>query len=325
MRKLLVLAVPLVLLAAVGITQAASSSSFASTPVCDLTTSKTKPYQRVVATSAKALKGYLAKAADIVPAPHSCPQTVLAPTAGGTALTVTMVGVTEMPDLGDPDGTGQVTLRLRQNQGQVCETMTVQNISTPNASHIHKGGVNDSGPVVVPLLTPTSTGTTSGCVNASRAVVDDILKNRAGYYVNVHTGDYPGGAIRNQLTGPVPALLRAAMAGPNEKPAGGDSDGTGMGEFILRPDKGQLCYTLAASNIILPATASHIHRGDGTVAGPVIIPFTAPAQNGQAEGCVQVDAGLLNEIIGNPGGFYANIHTTDFPGGAVRAQLEVQR
>jgi len=86
MRKLLVLAVPLVLLAAVGITQAASSSSFASTPVCDLTTSKTKPYQRVVATSAKALKGYLAKAADIVPAPHSCPQTVLAPTAGGTAL-----------------------------------------------------------------------------------------------------------------------------------------------------------------------------------------------------------------------------------------------
>jgi hypothetical protein len=98
-----------------------------------------------------------------------------------------------------------------------------------------------------------------------------------------------------------------------------------MGEFILRPDKGQLCYTLAAGNIVLPATASHIHRGDATVAGPVIIPFTAPGQNGQAEGCVTVDGGLLKDIIANPGGFYANIHTTDFPGGAVRAPLEVQR
>jgi len=325
MRKLLVFAVPLVLLAAVEITQVASSSSFASTAVCDLTTSKTKPYQRVTATSVKQLKTYLGKAGDIVPAPKSCPQTLLSPTAGGTAIGVTMVGVTEMPDLGDPDGSGQVTLRLRQNQGQVCQSITLQNLSTPTASHIHRGGVNDSGPVVVPLMTPTSSGTTSGCVNASRAVINDILKNKSGYYVNVHTGDYPGGAIRNQLTGPVPQLLKATMAGLNEKPNGGDTDGNGVGEFILRPDKGQLCYTLAAANINLPATASHIHRGDGTIAGPVIIPFTAPAQTGQASGCVQVDPGLLNDIVANPGGFYANIHTTDFPGGAVRAQLEVQR
>jgi hypothetical protein len=33
----------------------------------------------------------------------------------------------------------------------------------------------------------------------------------------------------------------------------------------------------------------------------------------------------LREIIGNPGGFYANIHTSDFPGGAVRAALVVLR
>src|SRR4051794_32045413 len=120
MRKLLGFAVPIVVLAAVGITQVASSSSFASTPVCDLTSSKTKPYQRVVATSAKALKTYLAKGADIVPASRPCPPTVLSPTAGGVAVTVTMVGVAETPDLGDPDGTGTVTLRYRKDQGQVC-------------------------------------------------------------------------------------------------------------------------------------------------------------------------------------------------------------
>jgi len=95
--------------------------------------------------------------------------------------------------------------------------------------------------------------------------------------------------------------------------------------FVLRPDQGQLCYTLTAQQVILPTVASHIHRGDSTVAGPVIIPFTAPAANGTSEGCVTVDAGLLKEIMGNPGGFYANVHTSDFPGGAIRAPLEPLR
>ena len=38
-----------------------------------------------------------------------------------------------------------------------------------------------------------------------------------------------------------------------------------------------------------------------------------------------VDAGLLREIVANPGGFYANIHTSDFPGGAVRARQAITR
>jgi hypothetical protein len=236
-----------------------------------------------------------------------------------------MIGVTEVPNPGDPDGSGTITLRLRPGQGQVCEVVTVKNVGQPTASHIHKGTADQSGPVVIPLKTPSLTGSVSGCVPASRAVVRDIFANRAGYYVNVHTSDFPDGAIRAGLAGPVANVLQATMLGANEKPSAGDVDGAGLGEFILRPDQSQLCYTLAASNIILPASASHIHRGDASVAGPVIIPFTAPNAQGTSSACVTVDPGLLREIIGNPGGFYANIHTSDFPGGAVRAQLTVVR
>ena len=323
MRRLLLFAVPLLVLGSFGIADAARDASFAKTPVCDLTSSKTKPYQRVVATTRAQLKQYSAKPEDIVPAVGACPKTLLTPTGGGVAINASLIGVTEVPNPGDPDGTGTATLRLRAGQGQICETITVKNLGTPTASHIHQGTEDDSGPVVVPLKTPSATAPVSGCVPAPRTVVAGILGNRQSYYINVHTTDFPDGAIRAGLMGPVANILQANMLGANEKPNPGDSDGSGLGEFILRPDKGQLCYSLAASNIILPASASHIHRGDATVAGPVIIPFTAPNASGTASACVTVDSGLLKEIIANPGGFYANIHTTDFPGGAVRAPLQV--
>jgi hypothetical protein len=321
MRRLLIWIVPIFVLGSFGLADAARNTSTVRTAVCDLTSSKTAPYKRVVATTAAALRSYTKKADDIIPAPRSCPKTLLTATSGGVELTAQMVGVTEMPNLGDPDGTGTASIRIRQGQGRVCVTFTTKNIGAPTAAHIHKGTADDSGPAVIPLPTPSASGSGSGCAVAARAIVKDILANRANYYVNVHTGDFPDGAIRAQLNGPVPFLLQAVMSGANEKPSAGDTDGSGLGEFILRPDKSQLCYTLAASNIILPASASHIHRGDATVAGPVIIPFTAPSATGTSSACVTVDPGLLREIIGNPGGFYANIHTSDFPGGAVRAAL----
>ena len=56
------------------------------------------------------------------------------------------------------------------------------------------------------------------------------------------------------------------------------------------------------------------HRG-------VVVPFTAPAANGNSDGCTAATAALIDEIIANPAGFYVNVHTTEHPGGAMRAQL----
>ena len=37
--------------------------------------------------------------------------------------------------------------------------------------------------------------------------------------------------------------------------------------------------------------------------------------------CIAVEPEKLKPIVANPAGFYVNIHTADFPGGAVRGQL----
>jgi hypothetical protein len=50
------------------------------------------------------------------------------------------------------------------------------------------------------LTPPDESGTSSGCVEADRGLIKDIRKNPAGYYVNVHTTEFPGGAIRDQLS-----------------------------------------------------------------------------------------------------------------------------
>jgi hypothetical protein len=315
MRKLVLVGVVVFGVVSIGVAQAAHRGATAKIAVCHKTGSGKRPYTRVVVSGA-ALKAAQRSADDIVPAPTSCPQALLTANGGGTAIDVDLLGVAEQPDVGDPDGTGAATLRLRKGQARVCFRFEAQGIGAATAAHIHRGGPEVSGPVVVPL------GTSSGCVPATRAVVNAILASPAGYYVNMHTAEFPAGAVRGQLA-PVAgvSLFTAALAGANEKPNPADANGSGAGQFLVDADKGRLCYALSARNIVLPSLAAHIHKGDASASGPVVIPFTAPNAQGVSSGCVTADATLLRDIVANPAGYYANVHTSQFAAGAVRGQL----
>jgi hypothetical protein len=109
------------------------------------------------------------------------------------------------------------------------------------------------------------------------------------------------------------------MTGAQE-PAGGDTDGSGLATFRLNPGQERLCYTLEVADIA-PATAAHIHEAPVGVAGPVIIPLSAPT-DGDSSACIDVDRDELLEIIQHPEDYYVNVHNASYPAGAVRGQFE---
>ena len=121
---------------------------------------------------------------------------------GGRKFTTTLTGAAEVPGPGDPDGSGTATITLNHGQGEVCFEITVANITLPAiGAHIHVGAATEAGPVVVALTPPDESGSSEGCVeNVDRDLIKAIIQNPEGYYVNVHSTEYPGGAIRGQLS-----------------------------------------------------------------------------------------------------------------------------
>jgi hypothetical protein len=106
---------------------------------------------------------------------------------------------TGQPGAGDPDGFGSASLTI--NGDKLCFGITVGNLDTPGAAHIHKGFKGVNGPIVVPLTAPAdgAAGASSGCVTVDSALGADILAHPKAYYANVHTTTFPGGAVRGQL------------------------------------------------------------------------------------------------------------------------------
>lgn len=125
-------------------------------------------------------------------------------------------GAAEVPDGGDPNGSGTANIHFHMATREVCWDITVTNIAAATASHIHTGAAGVSGGVVVGLDTDGFTGSSVGCVIADPAAdLQAIVDNPAAFYVNVHTADFPAGAVRGQLSA---ALPDAAMSQPASSP-----------------------------------------------------------------------------------------------------------
>ncbi len=142
------------------------------------------------------------------PTPTVSPTPTSTPTSAALAnLAASLTGAAEVPGPADPDGTGSALITVDPAQRRVCFQLSVANLSTPIAAHIHRGVVGVAGPIVVTLGPPVG-GSSSGCLeNLDRGLLNEIAQNPSAFYVNVHTTEFPGGAIRGQL-----ALARTALA-----------------------------------------------------------------------------------------------------------------
>jgi hypothetical protein len=117
--------------------------------------------------------------------------------AATTTVKAAMIGSEEVPGPGDPDGKGTATITLDDAANTVCYEFAYTGIDKPTAAHIHTGARGVAGPPVVDLSVYRNGD--KGCVGADPAAVKAIRDNAAGHYVNIHTANYPKGAIRGQL------------------------------------------------------------------------------------------------------------------------------
>ena len=106
-----------------------------------------------------------------------------------------------VPNMGDLDGIGSATLTLNQGQNEFCYDIQVSGIDLPaTVTHIHFGPSTTTGPVVIGLTAPDANGVSSGCVTVSKELIKAIRQNPDAYYLNVHNGPFPAGALRGQLS-----------------------------------------------------------------------------------------------------------------------------
>ena len=115
--------------------------------------------------------------------------------------------------VGDPNARGEAyVFGIDNDPATLCYVLTVNKLSGATAAHIHEAAAGSNGPVVVSLAAPGD-GNAADCLTEGepgkfatdangvpRTSVAEILAHPADYYVNVHNADYPGGAIRGQLS-----------------------------------------------------------------------------------------------------------------------------
>jgi hypothetical protein len=125
-------------------------------------------------------------------------------------LAARLNGANEFPGPGDPDGRGLA--QVKTGRERVCFALGWTKIAPPIFAHIHVGAAGVAGPVVVlffdvPELAgaptaalPPTIAAAAGCVgDQDPALLRDIRRHPAGYYVNIHNLEFVPGAIRGQL------------------------------------------------------------------------------------------------------------------------------
>jgi hypothetical protein len=257
--------------------------------------------------------------------------------AFGQTLGAVLTGSQETPPNNTP-GFGNATVTFDSTRTNITVTITVANLGSPiNNFHIHQGAAGVAGGVVVDLINlggVFNNGTMTGTFPIAAATAQAMLQNPNLFYVNVHTNQFPGGAIRGQLAfvsgGPV--TYASELRPSNEVPPN-SSPSFGSSLVTLDLFNNNITWEVTTSGIVSP-TLSHIHRGVAGVSGPVIINFALNASQipgGRTFGsgsiaAQQASAFLASDLVAlgsasTAVGYYVNVHSSAFPAGEIRGQL----
>ncbi|HEY4641208.1 MAG TPA: CHRD domain-containing protein [Thermoanaerobaculia bacterium] len=260
-----------------------------------------------------------------------CVFALLALPASAQTFGAVLTGAQEVPPTTSP-GFGNFTGTFDSTRTNITINLTVSNLGAPiNGYHIHeKAAGQQSGGIVINFQGLGGTfvnNTLTGTFAVDPAIAARMIANPSNFYVNVHTTQFPGGAIRGDLaiSGGQTVTYAADLRGTNEVPSN-NSTASGSAFVTIDTTSNTLYWDVVTSGI--SPTLAHIHgpAPAGTNAN-VLINFATSAAaftNGRTSGSINISSlapDTLNTLLTNPSNFYVNVHSAAFPGGEIRGQL----
>ena len=196
-----------------------------------------------------------------------------------------LLGVYQTPAV-TTNGAGTIVAQLEGDQltisGSFSELDSDIDTSILGGIHMHVGFAGANGPVAFPLRVALSSDLRSGiidpAVNIYTLTFPQVIRLQArGLYINLHTLDHQGGAIRGQLRGPAHTVYRAYLNGMNQNPP------------IVTSAQGMLIAEHIDSNLVISGSyaglespmdtnivgGAHIHVASAGSNGPVLTPISA--------------------------------------------------
>ena len=150
------------------------------------------------------------------PSPSPTPVPTVAPTPAPTptpanTFKAELKASNENPPITDAEATcaGTATVTFTATSAKFDVSITGCPATTAiNIGHIHEGAAGVNGPVKIDsTLKAGDIALTAGAITFSRtnsaadpALIQAVMANPAGYYVNFHSGVHTGGVIRGQLS-----------------------------------------------------------------------------------------------------------------------------
>jgi hypothetical protein len=140
-----------------------------------------------------------------------------APAARATVeWSANLIGANEVPGPGDDDAVGFASLYFdvgtdEPGSSLLCVSWNITDLDPATAAQISAGAEGASGSVVVDLPVPDEEGSGGDCrSDVDPAVIQSILDDPSGFYLNVRNDAFPDGAIRGQIDTRV--FLRISVA-----------------------------------------------------------------------------------------------------------------
>mgnify|MGYP002152279508 CR=1 FL=1 len=251
-------------------------------------------------------------------------------------MNATLSGSSEVPAVNTP-AFGQVLMEVESDS--IVSTGSFQGLtsafdpSVAGGAHLHNALAGANGGIFAGLNANTTDSDFSGSFPVADNTLEtteeirNLLRERS-LYVNIHTEDNQAGEIRGQTLPFATAYFTTSLDAFNEVPV---ANSPAVGGLKLELNGDELTLTGAFSGLDGQFDASigggaHLHIAPVGQNGGVDIPINADVADDLLSGTFAAadntftltEEQQLNLASAN---YYANIHTTAFPGGELRGQI----